>query len=298
MILFPAKNERIDKFLTSILEDWSRSKLKGQIELGNVLVDNQAVKPSFIVQPGMSVEINLGEEPNFMDLKPVDIPLSIMFEDEYLIVVNKPRGLATHPAPSLKEPSLVNALLHYSDQLSYQGKSFRPGIVHRLDKDTSGLLLIAKKEDVHFKLASEIQEKKTDRRYLAIVNRTPTSENFIIEGKIARNPYNPLKMCLGDKGKESRTYFKIIERCNNLILLGAKLDTGRTHQIRVHLNFVNSPILGDPLYGNGSYKGAMQLHAAYLKFTHPISKEVMTIQSTPPEDFLHHNIPWEKLIKW
>jgi 23S rRNA pseudouridine1911/1915/1917 synthase len=221
------------------------------------------------------------------DLSPADIPLEILLEDDVLLVVNKPRGLATHPAASLKEPSLVNALLGRSTTLSAGSADFRPGIVHRLDKDTSGLLVIAKTDAVHVKLARQIAGKTADRRYFAAVAGTPDQERFTINAPIGRDQRNRQKMAVDQHGKSAITHVKRIARLEAGFLVAVKLETGRTHQIRVHLRAIGHPVLGDRIYAPAEYaKGPLQLHAAFLAFDHPISGERVALFQPVPAEFL------------
>ncbi len=269
--------------LPAIVPDVSRTRLAKLIDLGQVLVDGGAEKPSFKLEPGMEVVFELPPESPPHDLTPFDIELDIKYEDGDLLVVNKPRGLATHPANTLVEPSLVKALLAHGTDLSTGSASFRPGIVHRLDKETTGLLIVAKTDAAHAALASQIAKKTALRAYLAVVGHAPKSESFDIDGPIGRDRKNRLRMAVDPKGKTALTHVLRIRREATCTLLGVRLSTGRTHQIRVHLAAIGLPILGDKLYGGGD--GAMQLHSAAVVFKHPTSGEEITVTANPPSDF-------------
>jgi 23S rRNA pseudouridine1911/1915/1917 synthase len=279
--------ERLDKFLTSALVSHSRSKLADLIKEGLVTVDSRVRKASFMLEPGMTVTLDEPGDAAPHDLTPADIPLEIVYEDEVMLVVNKPRGLATHPAASLKEPSLVNALLSRSHSLSGVGGEFRPGIVHRLDKETTGLLVIAKTDAAHVALARQIESKTAERRYFAVVHGIPEQDKFKIDAPIARDKRNRQKMAIEATGRRAITHVKMIKRVDAGSLLALRLETGRTHQIRVHLSAIGRPVVGDATYGNRDDKGtAMQLHAAYLALDHPITKARIATYAAPPQDFL------------
>ncbi len=280
------QKERLDKFLAQMLPEHSRTRLAKIVESGLVLVNGVAQKPSFALQPGMSVSIPELGPTEVHDLTPAYIPLEILFEDESLLVVNKPRGLAAHPAASLKEPSLVNALLARNTSLSQTAGSFRPGIVHRLDKETTGLMVVAKTDKAHVLLAKQMETKTAERRYFAVVAGDIEQTHFKIDGPIARDKHNRLLMTVDPNGKHAVTYIKRIARCTQGILVGARLETGRTHQIRVHLRAVGHPILGDKVYAPREFgSGPMQLHAAYLAFDHPVSGERIAIYADPDDSF-------------
>lgn len=280
-------SERLDVFLARMLPGHSRSKLVRAIDAGDVLVDGLPRRRAFRLEGGMSVCLPEPVESEPHDLTPVNIPLEICFEDDVLLVVNKPRGLAVHPAPSLKQPSLVNALLARSHSLSRIGRSFRPGIVHRLDKDTTGLILVAKTEAAHVSLARQIERKQAHRRYVAIVAGKPSEQRFCIDAPIARDPRNRLKMSIQQSGKAAVTHVKRLRVVDAGTLVAVKLETGRTHQIRVHLSAIGHPIVGDKIYAPHDLRQApMQLHAALLGFAHPTSGKAIEVYVSPPLDFL------------
>jgi 23S rRNA pseudouridine1911/1915/1917 synthase len=289
MLLTADQRERLDKFLARSLPDHSRTKLTKLIESGGVLVDGKVPKSSFPLEPGMTVELEEPETTEPHDLTPANIPIEVVFEDESLMVVNKPRGLASHPAASLKEPSLVNALLYRETPLSSAAGDFRPGIVHRLDKETTGLMVVAKNDSAHVTLAKQLESKTAERRYLAVVAGYTEQENFTVNFPIGRSKMNRQHMVVDPKGKRAVTHLKRIARLDQGTLVAAKLETGRTHQIRVHLKSIGHPILGDNLYAPREYAtGAMQLHAAFLAFDHPVTGERVSFYADPDEEFLGH----------
>lgn len=279
--------ERLDKFLARMLPEHSRSKLVRLIDEDVVLVQGKPEKSSFKLNAGMMVTLDEPEDAAAHDLTPSAIPLEVVFEDENMLVVNKPRGLAAHPATSLKEPSLVNALLARSHELSTAGGDFRPGIVHRLDKETTGLMLVAKTDYAHVNLAKQIEGKSAERRYFAVVAGTVAEERFRIDAPIARDRKNRFKMAVDPLGRAAATQVLRIARLDAGWLLGLKLETGRTHQIRVHLSSLAMPVLGDMIYAPKAYQtGSLQLHAAYLAFDHPVTGKRVETFAAPPPDFL------------
>lgn len=298
MTFIADRYERLDVFLARQLPQYSRSKLAKSIEKRNVLVDGKVAKPSTAVEPGASVElVTLPAQSDAHNLAPCDIPLDVVFEDDHLLVVNKPRGLATHPAESLHEPTLVNALLGRSQALSAGSAPFRPGIVHRLDKETTGLILIAKTDEAHWKLAKQIEAKTAERRYVAIVQGELEQESFRIGGLIGRDPKNRLKMAMVAEGKSAATLVRRIARVDAGTLIALRLETGRTHQIRVHMLAVGHPVVGDRLYsGKPNDVTPMQLHAAYLAFDHPSTGERIALFQAPPDDFLARAIVMEEHV--
>ncbi|MDX2064410.1 MAG: RluA family pseudouridine synthase [Fimbriimonadaceae bacterium] len=277
---------RLDKFLVSVLSGHSRSKLATLIDEARVRVNGKIEKARFVVRPGMTVEVDGEPVAIAHDLNPADIPLDVRFEDEHFLIVNKPRGLAVHPAPSLHEPSLVNALLGRNMELSQAGGDFRPGIVHRLDKETTGLLLVAKSDLVHTRLARQIAAKTAERRYLAIVAGDVTRDQFTINAPIARAKHNRQQMTVDPNGKSAVTHVRKLRPTLLGTLVACRLETGRTHQIRVHLKAMGNPVLGDALYAPKSFATPpMRLHAAYLAVTHPVTGHPIAVFAPPPADF-------------
>lgn len=264
----------------------SRSKLAQLIAAGEVRVNGAATKPSHELKPGDAIEVLSEPAPERHNLEPADIPLNVLYEDAQLMVVDKPRGLAVHPAPSLKEPSLVNALLARDVQLSGAAGEFRPGIVHRLDKETTGLILVAKTDQAHAALARQIEHKTAERRYVAVVAGDLSQERFTIDAPIGRDEHYRVKMAVVQTGKPAVTHVKRIARLNAGTLLVARLETGRTHQIRVHLRAIGHPVLGDKLYAPKEFQTLpMQLHAAFVAFDHPATGERLSFYADPPEGF-------------
>jgi len=292
MRLIAESRERLDKFLTRQLPGHTRSRLQRLIDEGGVLVQGQkAEKTGMELREGWTVDLEEPEETPPHDLAPADIPLDVRYEDDSMLVVNKPRGLATHPASSLKEPTLVNALLWRSHELSQGSAPYRPGIVHRLDKETTGLIMVAKTDAAHAKLARQIEEKTAERIYVVAVSGEALEDQFTIDASIGRHPNVPILMAVKKSGKPARTHVRLLHQIGDEALLACRLDTGRTHQIRVHLAACHLPVIGDSLYAPEKIsEGPMQLHAALLSFDHPVSGERITVYAEPPEDFIHHEM--------
>ena len=286
MNLVADQTERLDRFLARLLPEHSRTKLVKMIDAGSVLVDGKVQRSSFTLEAGMAVELDEPQPAPAHDLTPASIPLDIVFEDDSILVVNKPRGLASHPALTLKEPSLVNALLGRGAELSSVAGDFRPGIVHRLDKETTGLMVVAKTDEAHVHLAKQMETKEAARRYVAVVGGHVDQDLFSVNAPIGRNKQNRLLMAVDNNGKRAVTHVKKLRILEQGTLLALKLETGRTHQIRVHLSSFGMPVLGDTLYApKGAASGVLQLHAAFLALTHPVTEEDISFYCDPPADF-------------
>lgn len=288
MNLIADEKIRIDKYLIEKLE-FSRSKIQRMIDSNHILVNEKPIKNSYLLHIGdeITIDENYSEEIN---VEPEDIPLDIYYEDDYLLVINKPSGMVVHPAPGNHEKTLVNALMyHCNNKLSGVNGEIRPGIVHRIDKDTSGLLLVAKTDEVHHALATQISEKTVTRKYLALVQGVILEDTATIDAPIGRDPNNRKKMTVTDiNAKDAVTHLKVLERFSKATLIECQLETGRTHQIRVHLNYIGHPIINDPLYGPKKVEDpdfGQMLHAKTIGFIHPITKEYLEFTSKPPAKF-------------
>ena len=277
---------RIDKYLMNNTS-YSRSKIQKMIDNENILVNDKVVKSSYIVKENDIITIN--EEEDDINIVPENIPLDIVYEDDYLLVVNKPSGMVVHPAPGNYSGTLVNALMYHCNKLSSVNGSIRPGIVHRIDADTSGLLLVAKNDMVHNDLAKQIETKSVTRKYICLVHGVIMEDTATIDAPIGRDINNRKKMCVtGDNSKEAVTHIRVLERYKDATLIECILETGRTHQIRVHMNYINHPVVNDPVYGckrlDDKDFGQM-LHAKELGFIHPITKEFLDFKVEPPQKF-------------
>lgn len=286
------KGWRLDIFLKEKLkEKISRSMIQQGIKEGLITVNGEIKKPSYRLKPGEKIILTI-PKPRPTEILPEKIDLHILYEDKDIIVVNKPAGMLTHPTPTKTSGTLVNALLHHCDDLEGIGGEIRPGIVHRLDKETSGVIVVAKNEFAHRNLSDQFKSRTVHKEYLAIAHGYITEETWEVFTNLKRHPVQRLKMTVDDSGKESLTFFRTLKRFGNLAtLVLAVPKTGRTHQIRVHLKVSGHPILGDPLYGKRSQISEglrverLLLHALKLEFLHPRKRIRMTFVAPLPRDF-------------
>lgn len=283
-----AQGERIDRYLAQLRPDCSRARLQALITQGDVHLDGHPVRPSERLRPGQVIALNWPDlRPSLVE--PQAIPLQVVFEDASLLVVNKPAGMVTHPAPGSRDGTLVNALLAHCSDLSGIGGVERPGIVHRLDKDTTGLLVVAKTDAAHRSLSAQIAAKTAQRCYLGVVTGSMSVPQGRIDAPIRRHPRDRIKMAVVPEGRTAATRWEVLETFRDATLLRLSLETGRTHQIRVHMAHLGHPLVGDPLYGPSKpfaiRMGRQALHAEQLGFRHPVSGEAMRFQADPPADF-------------
>lgn len=283
------EGKRIDAYLAAELNQ-SRMTIQRWLENGNVTVNDKKEKASYKVQENDSIQIE-EEEPQEISLKAQEIPISILYEDNDIIVVNKPKGMVVHPANGNPDGTLVNAIMAIcKDSLSGIGGEIRPGIVHRLDKDTSGVIVIAKNDKSHINLSEQIKNHEVEKVYWALVRGIVKENQATIHMPIARSNSDRKKMAVSKEGKDAITHFKVIERFpeHTCTLLEVKIETGRTHQIRVHLSEIGYPVIGDTVYSNGKNEWGIEgqcLHAKSLKFKHPLTGKEMTIEAPLPEYF-------------
>ena len=289
MILFTDENDenkRLDSFLSEITPDLSRSKIQNLIKSGSVKVNGQIKKSSYLLKEGDKIEFEAPPEEDLI-IKPQNISLIVVYEDENMLVVNKPSGMLTHPTAQERENTLVNALLYkYGEDLSDINGEFRRGILHRLDRNTSGLLMIAKNNKAHEYLAEQIKNHTITKKYRAIVKGIIDEDEFEINAPIARNPNQPHKMTVKDDGKPSKTLVKVLERFKDATYIELTLITGRTHQIRVHMKSINHPVYNDTLYGAGQGKvktDEQVLQSYFLRFTKPFGGEIIELQIEPDD---------------
>lgn len=296
---------RVDKFLMNFIEYATRNKIQQAAKSGLIWVNDTIVKQNYKVKAGDEVKVLFEHPPHEFLLVPEDIPIDIVYEDEVLLVVNKPAGMVVHPGHGNYSGTLINALLHHTKDLPTNSNE-RPGLVHRIDKDTSGLLVVAKTEAAMTYLAKQFFDKTSQREYVALVWGNMDNDSGTVEGNIARNPKNRLQMQVfpdGDEGKDAVTHYKVIERLGYVTLVSCQLETGRTHQIRVHMKYIGHTLFNDERYGgNKILKGTtftkykqfvdnafkilprQALHAKTLGFVHPTSKKMMSFDSEIPKD--------------
>ena len=282
-----ASGDRLDKFLSESVEDLTRSAAVKLIEDKNCLVNGKAVAKNYKLRAGDAVKLEIPDAIS-VDILPENIPLDIVYEDDDLLVVNKPKGMVVHPAPGHYSGTLVNALMyHCKDSLSGINGEIRPGIVHRIDKDTSGLLIVAKNDTAHRGLAGQIKEHSFTREYEAVVNGS-VKEDGTVNAPIGRHKLDRKKMCVTtENSREAVTHYFVIENFGDMTHLRLRLETGRTHQIRVHMAYIGHSVAGDEVYGNGKPKSLMGqcLHAKKIGFVHPVTNEYLEFDSELPEYF-------------
>ena len=280
--------KRLDIFLSENMANTSRSRIKKAIENQMIKVNGEVIKPNYRLKIGDVVEVNL-PPPERPSIEPENIPLDILYEDQDLIVINKPRGMVVYPAPGNYSGTLVNALLYHTIKLSSIGGAKRPGIVHRLDKDTSGVMVVAKNDSAHLSLTQQLKDKRMKKIYRALVWGQVPENQAVIDAPIGRHPEKRKEMAVGVKNaREAKTFFKVLERFKDYTYLEIKLETGRTHQIRVHMKFIGHPVVGDPVYTrrkNPFQIKGQALHAYMLGLFHPRTGEYMEFCAPLPEDF-------------
>ena len=279
--------ERLDVFLVRQQPELSRAHVQKLIASGAALIDGRVRKANFKLKAGMQVEFSLPEAAP-VEVNPENIPLDILYEDGDMIVVNKARGMVVHPAAGVSSGTLVNALLYHCHDLSGINGEIRPGIVHRLDKDTSGVMVAAKNDKSHLDLAEQISTKSAQRTYLAVVHGNIKEEEGIIKGDIGRHPTDRKRMAIvQENGKPAVTHFKVLERFGDYTLVECRLETGRTHQIRVHMTSIGHPLVNDPKYGSRKTPFGIKgqaLHSRQLTLKHPVTGEKLTFEAPLPED--------------
>ena len=286
LIVIKEKGPRIDKALTQYLPDYTRSQIQQWLKEGVVFLNGQTVKANYKVKTGDEIVIQI-PAPATLELIPEDLDLDIVYEDEDVAVVNKPQGMVVHPSAGHSQGTLVNGLLYQLNNLSTINDVVRPGIVHRIDKDTSGLLMIAKNDAAHESLAAQLKDKTSLRKYVALVHGNIPHEKGTIEAPIGRSKVNRKMQAIREDGKPAITHFTVLERFGDFTLVELQLETGRTHQIRVHMQYIGFPLAGDPTYGpKKTLKGNGQfLHAKLLGFTHPRTQAKMVFEAPLPPVF-------------
>lgn len=281
--------KRLDVFLSETIPGESRSSIQRLIKDGRVTIDNENVKPNYKIKEGQLVRISI-PPPVAISVEPEDIDIDIIYQDNDIAVINKPQGMVVHPAPGNYSGTLVNALLYHCNHLSGINGKIRPGIVHRLDKDTTGLIVVAKNDCAHRHLATQIAERTALRIYCAIVENNIIEDEGTIDAPIKRHPVDRKKMTVstGPGNRKAVTHFRVLERYGKFTLVEARLETGRTHQIRVHMSHIRHPVVGDILYGSKKQKFKLRgqaLHAIKLGIIHPTSQEYMEFRAAPPAYF-------------
>ena len=278
--------ERLDKFLSESLEDTSRSDVQSRIKSGEITVNDEIVKPNYKLKTDDVITVHERQLIE-SEIVPEDLNLDIVYEDDDVAVVYKPRGMVVHPAAGHASGTLVNGLMYQLKSLSGINGELRPGIVHRIDKDTSGLLMVAKHDVAHRHLVEQLIDKSVTRKYIALVHGVITHDKGTIEAPIGRNTKNRQDMAVVDNGKDAITHFNVLERFKDYTLIECFLETGRTHQIRVHMQYIDFPLVGDPKYGRRKTMDTdgQLLHAALIGFTHPMTEKELVFEAPLPEFF-------------
>ncbi|MBV8275914.1 MAG: RluA family pseudouridine synthase [Verrucomicrobia bacterium] len=286
---------RLDVVVAERFSRLSRSRVQSLVESGHIKLNGETVKPRYSVRAGDLVTI---EEPPVVaiDLRPEAIPITFLFQDEFLAVINKPAGLVVHPGAGQIEGTLVNALLHHCTGLSGIGGELRPGIVHRLDKETSGCLVIAKNDEIHHRLSRQFANRVVEKIYLAVCSGLFREKSGDIREPIGRNPFHRKKMAVTTKGRDSHTQFEVVKEVNDNTVVLCRLLTGRTHQIRVHLQHLKHPVLGDILYGRRASASRLMLHAWRLGFQHPMTQNWMEFRAEVPQEFFKFGVDPDELV--
>jgi 23S rRNA pseudouridine1911/1915/1917 synthase len=285
-ILEQQKGDRIDKVISTLDEEWSRTQVQQWIKEGNVLVNGQKIKTNYKCSMNDDIEITI-PDPELLDVIPEEMDLDIYFEDKDVLVVNKPSGMVVHPAPGHLTGTLVNGLMAHCKDLSGINGILRPGIVHRIDKDTSGLLMVAKNDMAHEKLVNQLVEKTVTRKYRAIVHGVIPHDLGTVDAPLGRDTKDRQSMTVVDNGKHAVTHFHVIERFKDFTFVECQLETGRTHQIRVHMKYIGYPLAGDPKYGPKKTLdiNGQALHAGILGFNHPRTNEYLEFEAPLPKEF-------------
>ena len=282
------ENKRLDSYIAEEKSELSRTTIKRLLENAQILVNGTKQKASYKPETGDLIQINMPELCK-TELVAQDIPVPVIYEDKDIIVVNKPKGMVVHPANGNPDKTLVNAILAMcKDSLSGIGGEIRPGIVHRLDKDTSGLLIVAKNDLAHINMSKQIQDRQVIKKYIALVRGIVPEDEATIDMPIAGSKKDRKKMAVDKDGKNAVTHFKVLKRYDKYTLLELKIDTGRTHQIRVHMSYIGHPVVGDTTYSNGKNEFGIEgqmLHAKYLEFKHPITGETLKLEAPLPQYF-------------
>ncbi|MEB7771688.1 RluA family pseudouridine synthase [Kurthia gibsonii] len=287
LITAEQKGQRLDKVLGALQEEWSRGQIQTFIDEGHLLVNGEKVKKTYKLKENDEIVVN-PPEPEPLEILAEDLNLEIVYEDADVLVVNKPKGMVVHPAPGHTTGTLVNGLMHQVTDLSGINGVMRPGIVHRIDKDTSGLLMVAKNDLAHESLVQQLVDKSVTRRYIALVHGHIPHDKGTIDAPIGRDKKDRQKMGVVDEGKHAVTHFQVIGRFGvDYTLVQCRLETGRTHQIRVHMNYIGYPLVGDPKYGPKKTMdiGGQALHAGVLGFVHPRTNEYLEFEAPMPQKF-------------